>query len=126
MIASSLELNFDDFPFFWLQISRSGSREKLECFITIIIGIIIIIIIIGIWMVLERGGSAQEATCAKDDQATFNYKWTVQIGHDGDVDDDDDDYLHDQQINMINMTTRSALSAHDQHDQHDQCSHHDQ
>ena len=86
---------------------------------------IIMLIIISIDRALQRG-SVRTERCAKDDQATFNYKWTVQIGHDGDDDDDDDDYLHDQQINMISMTTRSALSAHDQHDQHDQCSHHDQ
>ena len=40
MIPSSLELNSDDFPFFRLQISRSGSQEKLEKSLKIVIIII--------------------------------------------------------------------------------------
>ena len=39
---------------------------------------------------VKRRKCLEEPTCAKDDQATFNYKWTAQIGHDDDDDDGDD------------------------------------
>jgi len=50
-----------------------------------------------------REGSVKEGPCAKDDQATFNYKWTAQIvnhAEDEDNDDFDDDLAMKKENNM--------------------------
>ena len=54
------------------------------------------------------------ATCAKDDQATFNYKWTAQIGHGDDDDEDnnnDDNDDHDGDLVMSSPWRENELRS---------------
>ena len=39
----------------------------------------------------------KEGPCAKDDQATFNYKWTAQIVNHAE-DEDNEDFYHEKKM----------------------------